>query len=238
MALTPFLELYKKFAKYYDDIYSFKKYDLEVEFLESVFKKYNIHGKDVLDVACGTGNHDRRLVKHGYAVTGVDLNKEMLKIARKKVPQATYKQGNMQDFNLKKKFDAVLCMFTAMNYNLTLDDVVKTLMNFKRHLKDGGVLVFDCPPPRPHRVSGHIFSDEAAVLYERKEHGELSEMILYWMFGKKENAEVIKDSHLMHYYSEKELRSAVRKAGLKCDIYYDFSIKKKKGKRLIFVCTN
>ena len=81
--------LYNEFAKYYDLIYKDKKYDKETKFINFVVNKNKVKGNKLLDVACGTGSHDKILVKTGYDVFGVDLNNGMLKIAKKKFLKPT-----------------------------------------------------------------------------------------------------------------------------------------------------
>lgn len=95
--------LYKKFAEYYDLCYSGKDYAKETNFLQNLIKKYKINGKKILDVGCGTGNHALLLKKKGFDVTGIDLNKEMLKVAKKKSKSIKFLQGDMRNFDLKKR---------------------------------------------------------------------------------------------------------------------------------------
>ena len=38
-------------------------------------------GASILDVGCGTGRHAVELARRGYAVTGLDLSSEMLRVA-------------------------------------------------------------------------------------------------------------------------------------------------------------
>jgi len=38
----------------------------------------------ILDLCCGTGRHSIELAKLGYAVTGLDISEELLRIAKKK----------------------------------------------------------------------------------------------------------------------------------------------------------
>lgn len=54
-------QLYKKYAKFYDKVYSKKKYDAEVEFINSIVKNFKVKGKNLLDMACGTGTHAKNL---------------------------------------------------------------------------------------------------------------------------------------------------------------------------------
>ena len=77
-------QLYKKFAKYYDKVYYDKDYAKEVDFINWAVKKYKkSKGTRLLDIACGTGSH-AALLKNDYSILGLDLNPEMLKLAKKK----------------------------------------------------------------------------------------------------------------------------------------------------------
>ncbi len=135
--------LFKRFAKYYDLIYQIKDYKKETDFLLRLIKKNGIKGKEILEVGCGTGNHAVILQKKGFRITGVDLNKEMLAVARKKTKKIRLDQGDMRNFRLKKKFDIVLCLFSTICYNLSYRQMEKTIRNFHRHLKKGGLMIFD-----------------------------------------------------------------------------------------------
>ena len=83
---TPVREaLYGEFARYYDRIYAYKDHAAEVRFIVAAMRRYRVEGKDILDVACGTGRHAKLLVNRGYHVLGLDKHQEVLRIARKKV---------------------------------------------------------------------------------------------------------------------------------------------------------
>ena len=50
--------LYKNLAKYYDCVYSMKDYKKEADALKRIIARYKkIKGKNLLEVACGTGNY-------------------------------------------------------------------------------------------------------------------------------------------------------------------------------------
>src|SRR5207302_11483617 len=75
---------YRRFARYYDLIYhGLVNYEGDVDFLENVFQKFHIDPKTVLDLGCGTGNHDLPLARRGYRATGIDRTRAMLSLARK-----------------------------------------------------------------------------------------------------------------------------------------------------------
>src|SRR5213593_3816746 len=122
--------MYKDLAKYYDKIYYWKDYEDESVKIHGLIKKYKRSaGNEMLDVACGTGNHIQHLRKY-YNITGVDLNREMLDAAKKKLPKTKFIQGDMRKFHAGKKFNVILCLFSAIAHMLTINDLQKTLKNF------------------------------------------------------------------------------------------------------------
>jgi ubiquinone/menaquinone biosynthesis C-methylase UbiE len=135
--------LYKELAKYYDLVYSKKDYKKEADNLRKLIRRYKrSKGKRLLEFACGTGGHVQYLLKH-FDYTGVDLNEEMLKIAKKKVPGAVFKKGNMTTANIGGGFDVVLCLFSSIGYVKTYPNLKKTLKNFSDHLSPGGIVIFE-----------------------------------------------------------------------------------------------
>jgi SAM-dependent methyltransferase len=67
-------------------------------------------GADGLDVACGTGAVARRLAAAGVRVTGVDLNADMLAMARSLEPGVTWAEGDAQALPFPPaSFDLATC---------------------------------------------------------------------------------------------------------------------------------
>jgi len=143
------MKVYQKYASYYDTLYQYKNYPKECVFLEKVLKRY-IKKKNVsiLDLGCGTGSHALILAKQGNKVTGVDLSDSMIKLAKEKARrtgiEVDFRQGDVRNIGLNKKFDIVLLMFNVIGYQITNQDLVSTLKTASRHLKKGGILIFDC----------------------------------------------------------------------------------------------
>ena len=143
----------QSYADQYDLLYSGKDYEAECDMIEEVFRR---HGqgdvKTVLDLGCGTGNHAIPLARRGYRVTGVDLSADMLVHAREKaagiqLPEGSampmFIQGDVRNVDLGEQSDAVLMMFAVLGYQLSNEDVAAALRNVRRHLRPGGLFVFD-----------------------------------------------------------------------------------------------
>lgn len=135
----------KKYSKYYDLFNHGKDYNNECDFLEELFKKYSkIPIKKILDLGCGTGLHDIELSKRGYAVTGIDLSKEMIEIAKEKNQEINFIVGDMSNFNINEKFDCIICMFSSLGY-LTNNEQIETFFkSTKKYLNEDGLLIIDC----------------------------------------------------------------------------------------------
>ena len=92
--------LHGALSKYYDRLYSYRDYLDEAVRLQNLIIKHSLKEPEtILDVACGTGLHLKHL-SDDYLCTGVDISKDMLKIARKNAKGITFKQSNMKLMNL------------------------------------------------------------------------------------------------------------------------------------------
>jgi SAM-dependent methyltransferase len=138
------------YADQYDLFYGDKNYESECDLLENTFTRYSKKPvQSILDLGCGTGSHSIPLAQRGYKVQGVDLSENMLTYAHKKAQRLTSKyppvfsQGDVRSVNLGKQFDAVLMMFAVLGYQLTNDDVLAALRTVRKHLKPGGLFIFD-----------------------------------------------------------------------------------------------
>ena len=100
----------------------------------------------ILDLACGHGRHSNRLAELGYNITGVDITKGFIDIARRNAKEKgvkiNYINQDMRKITFRDKFDRVLLLFTAFGY---FDDKTNlcVLQNTARALKPNGLLCFD-----------------------------------------------------------------------------------------------
>jgi len=130
-------------ARYYDLIYSWKDYKREAGKIQKLIQCYKKSpGKDLLEVACGTGGHARYL-KNAFRILGTDINDRMLAVARKNVKGVAFQKVDMLTLNLGRQFDVILCLFSSIGYMNTRAKLRKTLRNFSGHLKQGGVVIIE-----------------------------------------------------------------------------------------------
>lgn len=128
---------YGKLARYYDMLYAWKDYPGESRVLLRLIGRYkSASGRALLDVGCGTGQHIKQL-RTDFDCVGLDSSIEMLRQARKNVPSVEFIRGDMETFDLRRRFDVVLCLFSAIGYVRTYPKLARTLQNFARHLRPG-----------------------------------------------------------------------------------------------------
>jgi ubiquinone/menaquinone biosynthesis C-methylase UbiE len=98
-------------------------------------------GGTVLDVGCGTGVPVMKyLIDEGNQTVGVDGSSRMLEIARKNLPGAEFYQCDMRELALHKTFDAIIAWHSF--FHLPFADQPAMFPLFRKHLKNGGVLLF------------------------------------------------------------------------------------------------
>ncbi len=119
-------------------------------------------GDRVLDLACGSGEHARRLAKRGMEVVGVDIAPSLVayfqeRAAEQDITTARFVQGDMRELDYVAEFDAVLLLSGSFGFfdDATNDDV---LARIARALRPGGRVLIDVFDPaqmvvRPPRRS-------------------------------------------------------------------------------------
>jgi ubiquinone/menaquinone biosynthesis C-methylase UbiE len=135
--------LYAELAEYYDRIYYWKNYRAEANKIKKIVRRFEQHPSvTLLDVGCGTGGHIAHLKKH-FRCVGVDKSAEMLAVAREKLPDVRFFDGDMTNLSLGMRFDVVTCLFSAVGYLRTKKEIEEAVRNFARHLNPGGVLIIE-----------------------------------------------------------------------------------------------
>ncbi len=234
-------EPYKKFAEVYDSLLDQQRfYDGYYRFIVKILGKLKFSPKSILDLACGTGKLAEIFLRNGYRIEGLDLSKEMLRIARKRGLKVH--AGNMTRFNLRKKFDLVLCTFDALNYLRSLSDVKKCFEKVILHLNDNGLFIFDFNSD--YKINQHLPKVSKTVQYD------VGSVEVLWSNYHKPDTWVAEigvtskgkksyEKHVEKAYSIAEIRRLLKDAGFKIiGVYSDFEFNevKKNSLKWFFVC--
>ena len=138
---------FKEYAKYYDFFNSEKDYKSECFYVDSIIKRFNPRTKTILDIGCGTGLHDFELANLNYEVTGIDISKEMIEIAKieaiKRNKKVDFYVDSDQEYIASHKFDAIISLFHVISYQVTDSKLSKLFEVANNNLKSGGLFIFD-----------------------------------------------------------------------------------------------
>ncbi|MDP1795125.1 MAG: class I SAM-dependent methyltransferase [Acidimicrobiales bacterium] len=91
-----------------------------------------------LDAACGTGRYAKYLVERGHHVIGVDSSPDMLVMARRNVPHAEFRLGELERLPLDDGSVDLVVSGLALAHAPSL---VPVMVEFARVLRPGGHLV-------------------------------------------------------------------------------------------------
>ena len=224
--------LYKDLAQFFPVITPPEDYIEETEYFIQIIKHTSlIDAKTVLNLGCGAGNNDFTLKKH-FKVVGVDVSREMLKIAKRLNPKATYVKGDMRTIRIKKKFDVVTA-FDAINYMTTLDDLRAAFSTAYHHLKPGGVfitIIEETPESFVQnftRTSVHSKGDKEVVfienLFDPNPNDSTYELTMLYLIRKNGQLKVETDRHLCGIFNMNTWFDLLQEAGFRVN-RLDFNV--------------
>ena len=139
-------ELYEH-PEYYDIAFSWSL-DAEIEFFGRVFREHvPFEVRRVLEPCCGTGRFLLALPRHGYSVTGYDVNLGMVEYARRRVEEhgdpamARADVGDMRTACYEREYDAALNSINSLGYLHSDEEIVRHFVNTGRSLRPGGAYI-------------------------------------------------------------------------------------------------
>ena len=96
----------------------------------------------VLDAGCGTGRVAAELARRGVEVVGVDLDADMLEVARSKAPAIEWRHADLATVDLSDgaPFDVVVAAGNVLVF-VEHGTEQAVVANLARHLAPGGALV-------------------------------------------------------------------------------------------------
>ena len=214
---------YAQRPELYDVVYSFKDYAGECERIEAIVAERAPNARTLLDVACGTGKHLEHL-RRRFTCEGVDLDRGLLEIARARLPDVPLRQADMRDFDLGRRFDVVVCLFSAIGYAGDAAGLDATARSLARHVTDGGLVLVepwiepdDWMPGRPHVLAADADGLAVARVTLSGREGRTSTMEMQYLVGTPEGIEHFSEVHRVGLFTRDEMRSAFERAGLHAD---------------------
>jgi SAM-dependent methyltransferase len=216
--------MFRKSQRFYDAVYAWKDYRSEVDRLDRIIRERHSSARTLLDVACGTGKH-LELLRHRYRVEGLDLDPEMLAIARPRLgPDVPLHAGDLVGFDLGRQFDVVTCLFSSIAYARTADRLEAAIGSMARHVAPDGLVIVEPFFSPDQWEPGHLDStvvDEPDLKVVRMVLSGPAEspmtMSFHYLVGTQEGIDHFTEEHEVGLFTDQEYRDAFRGAGLEAE---------------------
>lgn len=238
---------FEVFAFIYDEVSDHSLYERWLD-----FSLRHLEGrKNLLELACGTGELAIRFAQKGLQVTALDLSEEMLMIASQNAlneqAEIQFVEADMLDLADIGSYQAVTCYSDSLCY---LEDEKAVQMAFDQVyqvLDDDGLFLFDV-----HSLyqidevfpgfNYHYQTDEFAFLWESytgKQPHSIEHFLTFFIENEQENFTRKDELHLERTYPLATYQLLLENAGFsEVQIYADFvdNPPNEKSRRWFFVC--
>lgn len=226
------------------------------------YKEYALKTEgEVLELGCGTGRVALKLAEDGFKVTGLDLSDNMLKVFNEKLKDLPYRDnitlvnGNMDKFDLMKKFELIIAPFRAFQALTEEEDVVGCLNCIREHLSDKGLFIINVF--RPYKELDETWCYDEVIQWEtiddntgdkivKKHWGDKIDTINQIIFphfafeitDNDGNMRRVEEHLKLKYYYYNQIAKYIEDAGLSIVEKYGWYDKSsiEDGRELIFVC--
>lgn len=184
-------------------------------------------GENILDAGCGNGFLIRKIIKENskkeIKVIGVDSNQTMLAFARRNCKGLPNVKFKISDLNQKlpfsnSSFDKIICCNTLY----ALENPERTISEFYRILKPGGLLII--ANPKPSAEGKELFKEQIRILRKLSPFSKklyhfflfslLMPINLVIMIMNKLILEKAKEKKY-HFLEDRELKAIYQKVGFK-----------------------
>ena len=173
----------------------------------------------ILDCPCGWGRYSNPLAELGHEVTGIDIDRESIEMAKSRSPKSNppdYRVGDMRRLMIDQEYDVILNLYGSFGY-FDRETDFRVLKSFVDGLKPGGQLMIDqCNWEKlirfPRRIWYTLPNDKKCL---KEQSVDLTKGI-YWVKNT-----IISDTDervmelTMHWYTVAEYRNMLEKLGIR-----------------------
>jgi SAM-dependent methyltransferase len=254
---------YDRIAYFYDLEYRYRRQD--VRFYLEMARRAGSKSR-ILEVACGTGRVSQKLLEAGFTVTGLDISKEMLRLAEKKLAESSeeihergrYVQGDMRDLDAalgNQEFDLIFIAINSFQHLRSQADQLTCLQSIRKHVAPAGRFIIDVFNPEDKES----FAADGRMEYVGPMYNPLNQTYIHVFVST--IAHLAQQKRVHHYFYDEtledgtvkrtvnvfnlrylyrfELQLLLEKAGFSIeDLYgdYDFEEYGEGSPKLLYVC--
>ena len=114
-----------------------------VPFVKEVLKKFG--KRSVLELGVGSGLFAIPLLESGLNIEGLEISEVMIDVMRKKAPTLKAYQGDIRNFSLGKRYDAILALSSILVLLNDQQEIKQCLQQVHEHLEPEGLLLLELP---------------------------------------------------------------------------------------------
>ncbi|MCP2167706.1 class I SAM-dependent methyltransferase [Goodfellowiella coeruleoviolacea] len=213
----------RKHAELYDAVFVSRGKDwaAEADAVAEVALDRCPGARSLLDVACGTGAHLAAFAGRFAHVAGVEPAEAMREIAESRVPGLVVHPHDMREIAVDREFDVVTCLFFAVTYMPTPEDLATAIAAMARCLAPRGVLIVE-PWWFTDRfidgyVGGHMSKEDGRVV-SRITHsvreGDRVRMTIRFVVADRTGIDGFTETEVVSLFTEDDYHRAFQRAGL------------------------
>lgn len=239
---------YETFAFIYDEVMDAALYDQWLAFSK---RHLPADTKEILELACGTGDLAVKFAQDGYDVIGLDLSEEMLMIASERAFAADtpvqFVEGDMLDLSEVGQYQAVTCFSDSICYMQNREQVQQVFDEVYRCLEEAGTFIFDVHSTYQidtifPEYSYHYQTDAFAFLWDsypgEKKHS-IEHFLTFFVQQEDGSFERSDELHQERTYPLEAYQMLLESAGFsEVGVYADFTddAPTEESRRWFFVC--
>ena len=151
-----------KYHELFKDEMSQKEYDRK---LLDTFSQFFTPTSIIYDVGCGPSGHiGKHLFNKGFNVTGVDISKKCIEIAKNYNKDMPFKKMDMMDLQINdKSIDGIISFYSIIHTPKHYID--KIFIEFKRVLKKGGKVLLSVKEGKKEGIEDNILNSNASIYF-------------------------------------------------------------------------
>jgi ubiquinone/menaquinone biosynthesis C-methylase UbiE len=134
----------------FDKITTEEVYKERAREIIKLIKKYNSKSKNLLELACGTGNFTKQLAMAKFSIDATDISGDEIEKAKTKGINASFKVVDMSRLNALDKYDVVCCFWESFRYLNNYKIAQDTLKRIFKALRHKGLFFVDFTDFPPH----------------------------------------------------------------------------------------
>lgn len=244
------MDSYSAFAYVYDKLMEDVDYKGWVEYIEKIFKRYDIRPKNIAELACGTGNITNILAERGYNLIGVDISEDMLFVAQEKARDkgvdVIYLNHDIRELSLPSDLDAILCICDGINYIEDEKDLLKVFDCVYKDLKDHGLFIFDISTyyKLSNVLGNNTYAEnfkDVSYIWENyfDEKRKICDFDLTIFMKEQDVYRKYEETHSQRAYEENEILERLNAVGFKNTERFEaftFTEPNEENERIYFVC--